>query len=263
MNSKLLLLLVFVLSSTTCQKTVGSSEEQNNNPNQARRRDAVNFEAGKIFDETKPNAKPQKSKHDSTENELKNALPALLGNDFLLIKSEKPPFLIGDFNGDGNDDAALVVGAQDRYGKSGELVNPFENLCFLSVDVSFQNIVKNSFVPARPRQNCGDIEKQKSRLEPKESNYGLFVVFGDANGLQSISQSGEAFGRKFLLLDAAYPKEGVEKVVLNSKDGTAAKIKNCVPSGIKSDVIAASNADGGTTAIYFDGKRFNGKQCGD
>jgi len=205
----------------------------------------------------------QKTTQTISIDELMSALPNLLGNDFFLFKSSEPSYLIGDFNGDGYSDAAIIVGAQDRYGEPGELVNPVENLCYLSVDVSFQNIINGSFVPARPKQNCGEIEKKKTFLRSKQSQYGLFIVFGDKNGLQDISRRDDAFGQKFLLLDAVYKNENIEKVAANATNQFAVKIKGCVPQNIKSDLISSVNPYGGTMAIYFDNKKFNSKECGD
>lgn len=207
--------------------------------------------------------KTQRTIRSLSTDEVMSALPNLLGNDFFLIKSYEPPYLIGDFNGDGYSDVAIVVGAQDRYGEAGELVNPADNLCYLTVDVSFQNIITGGFVPARPKQSCGETEKKKSVLQAKESQYGLFIAFGDEQGLQNVSRKDDAFGRKFLLLDAAYQKETIQKVTVGAKNELAVKIRNCVPSNVKSDVIASANSDGGTLAIYFGGKKFNYKQCGD
>lgn len=207
--------------------------------------------------------KTQKTIQSFSTDEVTNALPNLLGNYFFLIESYQPPHLIGDFNGDGYSDAAIVVGARNRNGEAGEIVNPAENLCYLTVDVSFQNILTGGFVPARPKQNCGETEKKKSVLQPKESQYGLFIVFGDEQGLRNVSRKDDAFGRKFLLLDAVYQNEHIQKAAADAKDEFAVKIRSCIPSNIKSDVIAAVNSDGGTLAIYFDGKKFNYKQCGD
>lgn len=206
----------------------------------------------------------QKPVQSLTADQAASALPNLLGNDFFPIKSYESSPLIGDFNGDGFSDAAFVVGAQDRNGEANELVNPYENLCFLTADVSFENIITGGFVPARLKQSCAETEKKKSVLQAKESQYGLFVVFGDERGLQNVSRRDDAFGRKFLLLDAAYQNEHIQKISANDgKDKFAAKIRGCVPSNVKSDVIASVNSDGGTLAIYFDGKKFNYKQCGD
>lgn len=71
------------------------------------------------------------------------------------------------------------------------------------------------------------------------------------------------FGRKFMLLDAVYEDESIQRVTADAKESFAAKIKSCVPSNKKGDIIASVNSDGGTLAIYFDGKKFNYKQCGD
>lgn len=207
--------------------------------------------------------KIQKTAQSFSADELTNALPNLLGSYFFLIKNYESPYLIGDFNGDGFSDAAIVVGAQDRGGETGEIVNPVENLCYLTVDVSFQNIITDGFVPARPKQNCGETEKKKSVLQAKESQYGLFVVFGDEQGLKNVSRKDDAFGRKFLLLDAVYQNEHIQKIVADAKDSFAVKIRKCIPSDVKSDVIASVNSDGGTMAIYFNGKKFDYKQCGD
>lgn len=206
---------------------------------------------------------PRKTAQSFLNDDLTGALPNLLGGNFFLIKSYEPPFLIGDFNGDGYSDAAVVVGAQDRNGEKGEMVNPVENLCYLTVDVSFQNIITGGFVPARPRQSCAETEKKKSVLQAKQSQYGLFVVFGDKQGLQNVSRKDDAFGRKFLLLDAVYQNENIQKVTADAKGKFAVKVRSCVPANVKSDVIASVNSDGGTLAIYFDGKKFNYKQCGD
>lgn len=198
----------------------------------------------------------------STE-ELVKELPNLLGSYFFLIESYKPSYLIGDFNGDGYSDAAVVVGAQNKFGEAGETVNPYQNLCYLTVDVSFQNIITGGFVPARPQQSCREAENKKSVLQAKNSKYGLFVVFGDEQGLRNVSSRDDAFGRKFMLLDAVYENESIQKITADAKDSFAVKIKSCVPSNIKGDIIASINSDGGTLAIYFDGKKFNYKQCGD
>ena len=206
---------------------------------------------------------PSKKVQSISDDGLKKVLPDLLGNYFFVIESDKPSYLIGDFNGDGYADAAVVVGAQDRNGETGEMVNPYENLCYLTVDVSFQNIITGAFVPARPKQSCREAENKKSVLQAKQSQYGLFVVFGDEQGLQNVSRKDDAFGRKFLLLDAVYENESIEKISFDTKDKFAEKIRKCVPSNIKSDVIATVNSDGGTLAIYFDGKKFSYKQCGD
>ncbi|MEP6923225.1 MAG: FG-GAP repeat protein [Pyrinomonadaceae bacterium] len=265
-----MLLLPLFFVSCSNNNTVSSQVEQTeDNSTQSNKSNAVTTAKTTTATKTsagnlaRPTEKTQKSTRELSTDELISALPGLLGNDFFLIKSYEPSHLIGDFNGDGYSDAVVVVGAQDRYGEPGELVNPVENLCYLSVDVSFQNIIKGSLVPARPKQNCREIEKKKSVLEPKESQYCLFVVFGDEQGLENVSRRSDAFGQKFLLLDAVYQNENIEKAAANAKDGFAVKIKSCVPSSVKSDLIGSVNSEGGTMAIYFDGKKFVWTQCGD
>lgn len=108
--------------------------------------------------------KTQKTIQSFSTDEVMNALPNLLGNYFFLIESYEPPHLIGDFNGDGYSDAAIVVGARNRNGEAGEIINPAENLCYLTVDVSFQNILTGGFVPARPKQKDSERARRKANI---------------------------------------------------------------------------------------------------
>ncbi len=247
-------------SSASSQTNKTAQISKNNSIAEAKNVPTTQTPVKKLSDATE---KPSEKVQSISDNELNEMLPNLLGSCFFLIESYEPSHLIGDFNGDGYADAAVVVGAQDKFGEAGETVNPYENLCYLSVDVSFQNILTDAFVSARPQQSCRETEKKKSVLQAKQSQYGLFIIFGDNQGLKSVSRKDDAFGRKFMLLDAVYEDETFEKIAADAKDEFALKIKKCVPSNIKSDIITSINSGGGSLAIYFDGKKFNHKQCGD
>lgn len=281
MKFALLLLLALVLNLTACLNNGLATEEQNARViNQVGNGKAVNLKAGKPKSQTTAGKAQPVARTDNNEakeklsNVTSQELQELLENhfsNFFLIDSYKPFHLQGDFNGDKNQDIAIVIGAQDRHAETGTLANLAEGLCYAGVDTSFQNMRAGVFLPARPRQNCSAVEGKKALLQTEYSQYGLLIVLSNQEGWREVLKQ-EAFGQKFLLLDAVFEAENNETTDKTDKLIVVRKSQSkqlqpvdaaCLPPAAKGDGIFSGELEAGGKVIYFDGKKFMWTQCGD
>ncbi len=196
--------------------------------------------------------------------ELQELLGAF-GDTFAVVDSYQPDYLTGDFNGDSSADIAIVGTAVERNDENSAPVNILDKLCQANADVSLQNIYREkSFLPARPKQSCSQLEAKKDLLKPtKNSQYGLFVMFGDKNGWKNAVKQLQ-YGKKIVLLDALFKydfsKKNVKAISLIEKDFVG---EDCFNAQAKGDMILSGDAlSTDAIVIYFDGRKFGWQPCG-
>lgn len=197
--------------------------------------------------------------------ELKQILPSAL-KGFRVVDSYKPFYLKGDFDGDKNIDIAIVVEANDKSSKTNQTNDSYQGLCQISNDISVQNVNTKGFAAARAGRNCSEFQSRNLKL--KNSPYALFIVLSQRQNWKTVVEQKDAFGKKFLLLDAVfkYNYENKKQAPLNlqllSKNTETGK-EDCVSPKAKGDSILSGEAESAALAIYFDKTKFVSEQCGD
>jgi hypothetical protein len=168
----------------------------------------------------------QKAK--ATDDELGAAVSAGFGPTVEVITDTKPYYLLGDFNGDGNQDVAVVVSAvRGRFELSKRGVQ------YVDVD------------PASKTNG--------SRLDPTKDMdvgcFGIALVHGTATGWDSPAE-----GDTYFFYECFAPFRLVRK------GGTIRRERGAEgpPPELKGDAIMLDLENGGRTLIYWDGSTYRG-----
>lgn len=164
-------------------------------------------------------------------------------------------FFEADFNGDGCKDAAIIVKAVDEYPIDGEINNA---LRFQMAETIVQNLEKGGLMNLQRTKKEGFKPTEKDLTDSK---IALAVIFG---GEKSWNWEYGGEGRLFLLLDSVFSQNDCpdcQTVLVNKTDKKSSRA-DCLPSVAVGDALFSGGEEAGR-AIYFDGKKFDQKQCGD
>ncbi len=190
--------------------------------------------------------------NDKSVEGLNRTISNLVG-DFIVDETQESVFE-GDFNGDGCQDIALIVGATDAYRKIEDINDAASNT---NIAVIKQNLRTGAKLMPQIRKENGNVFPTKMK---SESSRALVIILGSKSGW---NWKHGVEGKVFLLLDSVFtvkdcPDCHSELVPRNSqKQGS-----DCFPKNSKGNGIFTGGEEAGKL-IYFDGKLFNWTQCGD
>jgi len=102
---------------------------------------------------------------------------------------------------------------------------------------------------------------EPTKKDLTDSKIALTVIFG---GEKSWNREYGGEGRSFLLLDAVYSQNDCPdcQTILIKKTDKKSSYADCLPVDAVGDALFSGGEEAGKV-VYFDGKRFNQKQCGD
>ena len=190
---------------------------------------------------------------DTSVEGLNNLLKNLVG-DFAVDTEQKSYFFEGDFNGDGCQDIAIIVGATDSYRNVKNINQAASNT---NVDVIEKNLRTGATLMPEEVKKRGAILPQNLK---SESDRAFVIVYGGGKGW-NWKYSGE--GRIYLLLDSVITEKDCAGCASSLVSRTSNKNgSDCFPKSAKGEGIFTGGEEGGKL-IYFNGKSFTWTQCGD
>lgn len=191
---------------------------------------------------------------DTSVNGLNKILENMAG-DFAVDTEQKPYFFEGDFNGDGCQDIAIIVGATDSYHSDVKDIN--QAASNTNVDAVKTNLRTGATLMPEEVKKRGAVMPKNLK---SESDRALVIIHG---GEKSWNWKYGGEGRIYLLLDSVI----TEKDCGGCAGSLISKTSNkngaeCFPKTAKGEGIFMGGEEGGKL-IYFDGKQYKWTQCGD
>lgn len=184
---------------------------------------------------------------------IRNSLGELfVANDF------KPSSIEADFNGDGVGDRVFVVKVNKTSNNS---MTWSKALPRLSSNLNIKNMTNGFAVSASPRADASVLEKNKARLVSKDE-YALLIVHGSAQGVNSAIADDQT-NNKFLLLNSVFPADFEDKSSAPDLISVVLPDNSCKPKQTRGAAIFSGDPESGGKVIFFNGKNYNWKQCGD